>query len=165
MDNKRFKAITGFDNYYINRKCKVWSAYEKGKWLKPILTDDGYFVVHLYKNGKSFMKKVHRLVLETFVELCPSGMQCRHLNGNRQDNRLENLCWGTASENQQDRIRHGTDSNGEKSPVAKLTEQNVKQIRELYNSKKFNQTQLADKFGVGQCTIHRIVTKKMWKHI
>lgn len=51
---------------------------------------------------------VHRLVLSVFEGPCPPGMQCRHLNGNADDNRLENLQWGTPTEDNHDRVRHGT---------------------------------------------------------
>lgn len=51
---------------------------------------------------------VHHLVLEAFVGPRPHGMQCRHINGNSLDNRLKNLAWGTPSEDNYDRVRHGT---------------------------------------------------------
>lgn len=41
---------------------------------------------------------VHRLVLETFVGPCPEGKTCDHRNMVRDDNRIENLWWATASE-------------------------------------------------------------------
>lgn len=40
---------------------------------------------------------------------------CRHLNGNPYDNRLENLAWGTPSENMLDKVRHGTHHNAIKT--------------------------------------------------
>jgi len=46
--------------------------------------------------------------LETSVGPCPEGHVTRHLNGDPTDNRLENLRWGTRSENQRDSVKHGT---------------------------------------------------------
>lgn len=69
----------------------------------------GYRVVSLGKKGHSGNFMVHRLVLEAFVGPCPEGMETRHLNGDRVDNRLENLTWGTPFENAMDRQLHGTD--------------------------------------------------------
>jgi hypothetical protein len=54
-----------------------------------------------------FTRKVHRLVLETFVGPCPDGMECCHNNGDPADNRLENLRWDTLSSNAYDRVEHG----------------------------------------------------------
>lgn len=51
--------------------------------------------------GKDY--RVHHLVLETFVGMCPPGMQCDHINRNRTDNRLENLRWVTPKENSRNR--------------------------------------------------------------
>ena len=51
-------------------------------------------------------KRVHRMVLEAFVGPCPEGMQCRHLNDVKNDNRLNNLAWGTRKENSADAIRN-----------------------------------------------------------
>ena len=59
----------------------------------------GYLRVRV--RGKDY--KVHRLVLETFVGMCPTGMQGDHINRNRQDNRLENLRWVTPQENNRNR--------------------------------------------------------------
>jgi hypothetical protein len=52
-------------------------------------------------------RTVHSLVLEAFVGPCPPGMMARHINDNPTDNRLENLCWGTRSENSYDAVRNG----------------------------------------------------------
>lgn len=74
-----------------------------GCLLKPHPTN-GYQRVSL---GNT-QRYVHRLVLEAFVGPCPPGKQCRHLNGDKADNKLTNLAWGTPSENNYDRVRHGT---------------------------------------------------------
>jgi hypothetical protein len=71
----------------------------------------------------------HHLVLETFVGPCPTGMECRHLNGDRSDNRLANLCWGTKVENAADRERHGTQPRGSKIPWSRLTEADIPVLR------------------------------------
>lgn len=58
---------------------------------------------------KRFRRRyLHHLVLEAFVGPKPRGMQCRHINGDSLDNRLENLAWGTPSEDNNDRVRNGT---------------------------------------------------------
>ena len=75
----------------------------KGKVLKPQRHSTNYLVVFINKRTK----RIHRLVLEAFVASCPPGQECRHLDGNRQNNKLNNLKWGTRSENAQDHLKHG----------------------------------------------------------
>jgi len=65
--------------------------------------------------GRGNSRTVHRLVLEAFVGPCPQGLEACHNNGNRYDNRLENLRWDTASNNQRDKRRHGTDHQASKT--------------------------------------------------
>lgn len=81
-----------------------------GRILKPgTQPRGGYQYVNLTRGGNRCVSThVHRIVMAAFVGQLPDGMQTRHLNGNPADNRLENLCYGTRSENADDRIAHGT---------------------------------------------------------
>lgn len=74
----------------------------KGQLLRPIKQKRGYISVQIQGT-----KLVHRLVLEAFVGPCPEGMETCHRNGVKTDNRVENLYWGTSSENNDDIVRHG----------------------------------------------------------
>lgn len=79
--------------------------------LKPALLKMGYLVVTLYPPGggvkNSRTEYVHRLVLEAFVGPCPDNMEALHENDVKVDNRVENLRWGTSSENKMDIVRNG----------------------------------------------------------
>ena len=79
------------------------------KTLKPHNDRYGYPTHGLYREDGSGPHNVavHTAVLRAFVGDRPAGKVCRHLNGNPEDNRLQNLTWGTPAENMQDRIRHG----------------------------------------------------------
>lgn len=161
------KSIPGFPNYSITKDGRVWSTPRrrtKGGWLK-LINRVGYLAVELFKNSQGYICYLHRLVLETFVGACPAGMQCRHLNGIRTDNRLENLCWGTYEENEVDKERHGLTAQGEKNGNAKLTKEKVKVIRYLHKVAKFTYADLAWQFDVYKSTIERIVNRKTWKHL
>lgn len=111
------KTIPGFPNYSITKDGQVWSkprrgSSTKGLYLRPASKKKGYLFVVLYKERKKCQRHIHSLVLETYIGSCPIGMQCRHLDGNPQNNNLDNLCWGTPKENQQDRFVHGTSNLG-----------------------------------------------------
>jgi len=84
--------------------------------LKKLSTRyDGYLVTSVGGRGIP-IRRVHHLVLETFVGPCPEGMETRHLNGDPSDNRLENLAWGSREDQISDQKKHGTFS---KPPVKK----------------------------------------------
>jgi hypothetical protein len=74
--------------------------------MKPTLVN-GYPNVTLSHAGKSWLRRVHTLVLDAFVGPRPQGMVCCHIDGVRTNNLLSNLRWGTSSENNYDIVRHG----------------------------------------------------------
>lgn len=102
--------------------------------------------------------KIHRMVLESFVGP-GAGLQARHANGARTDNRLENLSWGTSKENSADRDRHGTTVRGEKSKSAKLTQAMVDEIR----ASGLTTRVLGVRYGVSSMTISQIKRRVKWK--
>jgi hypothetical protein len=77
-----------------------------GKPLKPWLNQPTTYAHYALRLGGR-KRYIHDLVLETFVGPKPPGACVRHLNGNSRDNRLENICYGTYSENMYDRVAHG----------------------------------------------------------
>jgi len=157
------KVIPKFIDYTITDEGYVYSR-KNCIWLRPQLRN-GYLKVSLYKQKLCFQKTIHRLVLETFVGTCPKGMQCRHLDGNRQNNKLENLCWGTVLENRFDSIRHGTCCAGEKHGMAKLTPFLVRMIRNWYATGLVTYKELSKLFDVSDTNIGYIVRKEHWKHV
>lgn len=97
-------------NYFASDDGQVWSRprqYSKGGVLKPWQDAKGYVWVALSVAGKLRKSRVHRLILETFVGPPSNGLECRHLDGDPSNNRLDNLVWGTRSENTYDKVRHG----------------------------------------------------------
>lgn len=77
------------------------------------------------------MAQVHRLVLEAFIGPCPPGTVACHGNGNG-NSRLCNLRWDTFCGNMADQYIHGTRVRGEHHPQARLSDQEVAEIRGRY---------------------------------
>lgn len=103
-----WKDISGFDSRYQVSDLGNVRSLLSNKILKPSPTTWGHLQVSL-SNPPIIRRKdlyVHRLVLEAFVGEAPDEFVCRHLNGNPSDNRLENLQWGTQTENARDRWEH-----------------------------------------------------------
>lgn len=76
----------------------------KGRVLKPLRS--GHHYAHVCLSGEA--RYIHDLVLRAFRGPRPAEMECRHLDGDSLNNRLDNLAWGTISENRLDQVRHGT---------------------------------------------------------
>ena len=97
--NEIWKKIAGFENY----ECSSLGRFRRnGKELKQAPHQKGYLSIRLYKNGKQFTKRSHRVIFETFVNSIDSEHEINHINGVKNDNRIENLECVTHSEN----IRH-----------------------------------------------------------
>ena len=82
-----------------------YTSVRQGSLLRPGRMPNGHLSVSL---GRRNSQCVHKLVLNAFVGPAPDGYECLHINGDPADNRLQNLRWGTRSENIADAVRHGT---------------------------------------------------------
>ena len=184
-----WKDIEGFEDFYqvsdlgrvrsLDRQIEYQSRggytvtyLRKGQVLKPMKTGtSAYLQVHLRKNNTTFANTIHRLVAFAFLGLPPTGMnQTNHQDGNKTNNRLENLEWCTASMNLWHayhvlKIPQRGGARGEQSGTAKLTEEQVKEIRALYATGLYTQVTLSKLFPVNSQNINHIVTRKSWKHI
>jgi len=165
-----WKRIEGWPDYEISNygQVKSWRKWNKApipRYLKPIKYKSGYRGFSLetkYKKSKQFY--AHRLVLLAFGGESPEGTECCHGDGVKNHNHIKNLRWGTRSENQLDRRRHGTELVGEKHYSSKLKEWQVLEILEKYNNggKIFL---LADEYSVARPTIAHIINGDTWKHL
>lgn len=156
------KIIEDYPNYAVNRVGQVINI-TTGRILQAPLVKAGYPVVNLFRKGRRGTYLVHRLVLEDFRGPAPEEHVACHNNGIRTDNRLENLRWDTQASNSADKLAHGTLLRGSKSPVAKLSERAVDEIRARL---VFGETQrsIARRYGVHQSTISFINTGRCWSH-
>jgi len=114
--SETWRPIPGYEGIYsVSNQGSVKSLdritdrghRRKGKILTSITMKNGYHIVTLWRNGKQKSALVHRLVLFAFVGPQPEGMESRHKNGDKNNNSLSNLSWGTASENNLDIVVHG----------------------------------------------------------
>jgi len=161
------QPILKFPNYFITSTGKIWSTYKKGRWLKVAPDGRGYLQVTLVRNGTKHRRRIHRLVLETFVGSCPKEMEGCHNNGNRADNQLNNLRWDTRRNNTLDTVKHGTYvlMRGETNGRAKLKRFQIYLIRNLLKIGALTQREIGIMFDVTQNTISRIKQRNLWGHI
>jgi len=97
----------------------------------------------------------------------PPGRELDHIDGNKQNNRLENLQLVTRSENVKRAFAKGLKipASGSRHGMSKLTEAEVFMIRKLYASGKYKQVDLARTYKVSFSLIHLLVNGKGWRHV
>jgi hypothetical protein len=168
MENTEVK-ISG-TNYFVNRHGEVitynWRNAGRRAVLKPATDKKGYRRVGLVVDGRLITRKVHRLVAKAFIKNVEDKPQVNHIDGNKANNRVENLEWVTQSENKRHSFSLGLeDNNGSNNPFAKLSEADVLRIRMDYDTKTKSTRELANEYNVHISTIRKIGNRKVWKHI
>ena len=126
LPGEEWKPVVGWEDYYsvsnlgrvrsearISTSCTPPRKFQ-GKILKLAPKDTGHLQVGLYRNGKGYARKVHRLVAEAFLGSQPDLEVC-HIDGNPQNNHVDNLSYGTRSQNTLDAVLHGTHNNARKT--------------------------------------------------
>ena len=164
--------ISGYGYIEVNNLGTV----VKNKKGVPLLfrqNSDGYYFIRVHWGGKkkptskTYQRRVHRLVAETFIDNPNNYKEVNHIDGNKHNNSVENLEWCIRSHN----VKHAYDNNlkhsscGEDNGRAKLTSKQVKQIREIYNSKNVSIYRLAKDYNMSWSMIKFIVTNKNWQNV
>jgi len=158
------QQIARFPEYRFTASGRVISLIGKRpRYLKPIQM--GAYVGLQLRNSDGVIVReyLHRLICEAFRGQCPDGYQCRHLDGDKSNNKADNLDWGTASQNNLDKRKHGTNPGGERNPMAKLTQDAVAQMRKVRAERGMSYARIANLFGVSTMTAFRAVTGQSWR--
>lgn len=110
MSTEAWRPVPGFADYEVSNLGRVRSHRRRqSRLLVGGISRHGYPKVRLYSAPSvSRSECVHRLVALAFLGPRPEGMEVRHLDGNKTNNVLGNLVYGTRSENQLDNVAHGT---------------------------------------------------------
>jgi hypothetical protein len=161
MEPEVWKKIKGWD-YEVSSYGRVWSlAWDREVKQKP--DKDGYFRLFVRKGVLKKYPYAHVLVCSLFNGKKPfKEAQVRHLDGTVDNNFYKNLLWGTSLENHDDRRRHGRDRNGEKNQAALFSNEEVDEIRQMYESGKYTQWDIARMKGTGQGVISGILRRETY---
>lgn len=162
-DGISFRSVPEFPGYFVGDDGSVWSFRSTWKKLGSRFAQ-GYASVALYRTGckgKQSHFRVARLVLTAFVGPCPEGLESCHCDGNRLNNRLDNLRWDTRQANIVDRDRHGATARGIRNGRSKLDEKKVMAIyTDFLNG--MPKLRIAKKYDVPRPTVQCICKGQTW---
>ena len=163
---EKWKPIKGYEDLYeVSNLGNIKNS--KGKILKSALCKNGYRSVSLWKKNKGKTYFIHRLVAEAFVLNYENKTDINHKDGNKENNKADNLEWCTRKQNIHHSWKNGLSKKvmGEKHHRHKLTQDDVNYIRQNYiaGHAEFGAFPLAKKFNVKPCTISNIVAYRKWK--
>lgn len=167
-----WKPIKGYEELYeISSFGRVKSLIKQGnnkeRFTKTSIDiSTGYINVQLNKNSKPLTKRVHRLVIEAFIPNPKNKPVANHIDGNKKNNRADNLEWMTHSENTLHSFKNGLQKKifGDNNYITKIKNQDVLKIRELIVEGK-NNKEIAKIYNVNPCQISRIRTGKRRTHL
>ena len=177
---EKWKDVVGFENeyqvsslgrvrakerYVINNGGK---QHRKAQLLKLRHNSTGYVIVGLRKNGlPGKIKKVHRLVATAFLNCPDLSLDVDHLDGNKDNNAVNNLQWVDRSENlrraYKNNLRVSTFKD-KPSRHRKLSEQQVKEARLKYAKGK-STTSIADELSLSQSATYDMLTGKTYRDV
>jgi len=178
---EQWKPIAGYEGLYevssfgkvrslsrmepvLNKGLYPCMRRRNGRLLKACLRA-GYLFVGLCKNGVSRSTHVHRIVAETFLENPENKPWVNHKNGRRKwDNSVSNLEWATPAEDGAHRVAHDLRPKGSAMGAAKLTEEQVIEMRKL-RKEGWLLRELGARYDVAEVTVSAIVRGKTWKHV
>lgn len=164
----QLKQIEYAPRYYVDTCGNVYSCvYEHMRKMRPGKVSSGYLEVKLLHEGVMHRKSVHRLVAETFLDN-PENKPCvNHINGNKQDNRVENLEWVTVQEN----VKHAHENGlsdvmyGSSNCNSNYTEAEIHNLCRLLQDGDYKLRELKEITGVSTSVISAIMTGNAWTKV
>ena len=170
-DNQDWRPVREVPGYCIDPNGNIYSVFwewrgNKINKLTPAIDQYGYLKVRLTDmDGSRKKHSVHKLVCIAFHGLKSEGReQVRHLNGDKTDNRPENLRWGSAKENGEDKVALGEAAKGSSNGSSKLKDYEVSVIKEMA-LRGMSGRNIERYFDIDHTVVSRITAGKSWGHI
>ena len=162
----RIKSLDRIGNYRRgggDAKRKYWGRILTQNWNRH----RNYFTVaitHPTKETGMKILKAHRVVASAFLPNPDNLPEINHKDGNRLNNRIENLEWCSHADNVRHAHKNGlikyAHMSGVDNPNNKLSEDDIRQIDKLLSTKV--PAKIAEQFGVGRTTIVNIKYRRRW---
>ena len=181
LPDEIWQPVSGYENFYevsnlgrikilLQKFCKEWiraGNVPYDKLSSPSLVARYYKVCLSGRKGFKKWFSVARLVGDHYVPNPNNLPIINHKDGNKLNDRADNLEWGTQSDNMLHSYKDGPRKTLRGSQIgnSKLTDQDVRDIREIWSKGRISQYKLGEIFGLSQCHVSDIVNKKRWAHV
>lgn len=150
--------------YFANADGRIFSE-RRGSMKERKQTPVGrYLGLVVSIDRKPRFRGSHRLICSAFHGLPPDGQEARHIDGDPRNNVATNLVWGTHSQNERDKERHGTGNQHDGNGRALMSDEMVARVKQLLAARR-TQSSLARELGVKKSTICAIATGVNWESI
>lgn len=157
------KISNGY-NYFATTDGKIFNS--KGIEITPCVNNCGYLTVRLWKNNKSKVFTVHRLIALTFIPNPLGKEMVNHINGMKKDNCVSNLEWVTRSENtlHSHKIGLQVSKKGSDHPNALFNDELIHQVCAMIELGQ-KAREISESLNVPVYLIKNIKYQGSWKHI
>jgi len=155
-------SIRSIDRRVIDKSGRVQHVKQRNLALQ---NNNGYWACQLWKNNHMKRPLVHVIVAQAFIGTNPDGLDVNHIDGNKKNNAVSNLEYCSRSENNFHACRIGLRKTGENHPWAKLSADQVKEIRLLNKEQGLGCRKLSKIYGVAKETIISILNNSNWKNL
>ena len=160
-----WKDINGFRELYQISNLGRVRRKDNFKVLKPLSISKGYKGVRLYETkDKARTKKIHRLVAEYFIPNPLNLPQVNHKDGNKSNNRIDNLEWCSNEFNMNHAIMNKLIKLGEQRPCSKCTEKSLLLLQRLIEC-SFTIKQLSIIYCISKNSMKEIIRGKTYGHL
>lgn len=162
---EEWRPVEGWP-YEVSNRGRVRRSNSRGsgvpRVLKPYANRNGHLQVRLCDGPRPYIQPyVHRLVICAFVGPQPTPRhEVAHWDGNPRNNSVGNLRWATSAENMADKIRHGRTNRGGNHGSAKVTANDVLEMRRMWTEQRCTQKDLAARYGLDASSVCRIVRRQ-----
>jgi predicted XRE-type DNA-binding protein len=175
---EEWKSIVDYEGYYdvstmgnVRRSSRV-QVYSDGrifhfnkKIISKYICNNGYYTVGLTRDSKTIQYSIHRIMAIAFIPNPDNKPEVNHKDGIKLNNTLDNLEWNTTKENAIHAVLNGLTPIGEKRWNAKLSNEQVINIRKLFFTNKIRQSAISKLYGVPRRCISKIINNITYKYI
>lgn len=160
---EEWRPVVGWEGLYEVSNLGNVRSVRRAKILA--LGGSRYKHATLCRDNACTSINVNVLVLEAFVSHRPAGMMSSHNDGDKTNNRLDNLRWDTQSGNLADRKIHGTESIGARNGKSKLRPEDIPEIRRMIADGRWSLREIGERYGTTLGAISGIKYGKTWTHV